>query len=60
MRKFGVHAFLLGGSWDNQIAPRVIAQAAELGFDLVEIPPSEEGGVLTPIWAGIRGSTGCG
>jgi D-psicose/D-tagatose/L-ribulose 3-epimerase len=38
MPKYGVHAFLLEGSWDNQIAPKVIAEAAELGFDLIEIP----------------------
>lgn len=38
MPKYGVHAFLLEGSWNNEIAPRVIAQAAELGFDFVEIP----------------------
>ena len=38
MPKYGVHAFLLEGSWSNDIAPRVIAQAAELGFDVVEIP----------------------
>jgi len=38
MPKYGVHAFLLEGSWNNEIAPRVIAQAAELGFDFLEIP----------------------
>ena len=38
MPKFGVHAFSLEGSWNNQNAPRVIAQAAELGFGLLEIP----------------------
>ena len=38
MPKYEVHAFLLEGSWSNDIAPRVIAQAAELGFDVVEIP----------------------
>jgi D-psicose/D-tagatose/L-ribulose 3-epimerase len=38
MPKYGVHAFLLEGSWNSEIAPRVIAQAAELGFDFVEIP----------------------
>jgi len=29
---------LLQGSWDNQIAPKVIAKVAEVGFDLIEIP----------------------
>ena len=38
MPKYGLHAFLLEGSWSNEIAPPVIAQAAELGFDFVEIP----------------------
>lgn len=38
MPQYAVHAFLLEGTWNNQVAPRVIAQAAELGFDLLEIP----------------------
>ena len=38
MPKYGVHGFLLQGSWNNQIAPRVIAEVAELGFDLIQIP----------------------
>jgi D-psicose/D-tagatose/L-ribulose 3-epimerase len=38
MPKYGVHGFLLEGSWDNQIAPQVIPKVAELGFDLIEIP----------------------
>lgn len=38
MPKYGVHAFLLEGSWNNEVGPRVIAQAAELGFELIEIP----------------------
>ena len=44
MPKFGIHAFTLEGFWNNDLAPKVIAQAAELGFDLLEIPllkPSE-------------------
>ena len=36
--KYGVHAFLLEGSRNNEVAARVIAQVAELGFDFVEIP----------------------
>jgi D-psicose/D-tagatose/L-ribulose 3-epimerase len=38
MPKYGIHAFTLDGFWNNQIAPRVIGQAAELGFDQIEIP----------------------
>jgi D-psicose/D-tagatose/L-ribulose 3-epimerase len=38
MPKYGIHAFTLNGFWDNQIAPKVIAEAAELGFDSLEIP----------------------
>ncbi|MBV8415107.1 MAG: hypothetical protein JO251_07850, partial [Verrucomicrobia bacterium] len=38
MPRFGIHAFTLDGDWNNQIAPKVIAQAAELGFDFLEIP----------------------
>jgi D-psicose/D-tagatose/L-ribulose 3-epimerase len=38
MPKYGVHGFLLEGSWDDQLAPKVIAEVAELGFDLIEIP----------------------
>jgi D-psicose/D-tagatose/L-ribulose 3-epimerase len=44
MPKYGIHAFTLEGFWNNDLAPKVIAQAAELGFDLLEIPllkPSE-------------------
>ncbi len=38
MPKYGIHAFTLNGFWDNQIASKVIAEAAELGLDLIEIP----------------------
>ncbi len=38
MPEYGVHAFFLEGFWNNEIAPRVNAQAAELGFDGVEMP----------------------
>jgi D-psicose/D-tagatose/L-ribulose 3-epimerase len=38
MLKYGVHAFTLNGEWNNKIAPAVIRQAGELGFDLLEIP----------------------
>jgi D-psicose/D-tagatose/L-ribulose 3-epimerase len=38
MPKYGIHAFTLDGFWNNEVAPKVIAQAAELGFDLLEIP----------------------
>jgi D-psicose/D-tagatose/L-ribulose 3-epimerase len=38
MQKFGTHAFTLNGEWNNKIAPAVIEQAGELGFDLIEIP----------------------
>jgi len=38
MPKYGIHAFTLDGFWNNQIASRVIGQAAELGFDQIEIP----------------------
>ena len=38
MPKYGIHAFTLEGFWNNELAPKVIAQAAELGFDLLEIP----------------------
>jgi len=38
MPKYGIHAFALDGFWNNQIAPRVIGQAAELGFEQIEIP----------------------
>jgi D-psicose/D-tagatose/L-ribulose 3-epimerase len=44
MPKYGIHAFTLEGFWNNDLAPKVIAEAAELGFDLLEIPllkPSE-------------------
>lgn len=44
MPKYGIHAFTLEGFWNNELAPKVTAQAAELGFDLLEIPllkPSE-------------------
>jgi D-psicose/D-tagatose/L-ribulose 3-epimerase len=44
MPKYGIHAFTLEGFWNNELAPKVIGQAAELGFDLLEIPllkPSE-------------------
>jgi D-psicose/D-tagatose/L-ribulose 3-epimerase len=38
MPRYGIHAFTLEGDWNNQIAPKIIAQAAELGFDFLEIP----------------------
>ncbi len=38
MPKFGTHAFTLNGEWNNKIAPAVIEQAGEIGFDLIEIP----------------------
>ena len=44
MPKYAVHAFTLEGFWNNDLAPKVIGQAAELGFDLLEIlllKPSE-------------------
>lgn len=54
MPQFGTHAFTLEGDWNDQLAPQVIAQAAELGFDFLEIPigqralllRGEEGNVL--------------
>src|SRR5260370_56485 len=38
MPRYGIHAFTLEGDWNNQIAAKTIAQAAELGFDFLEIP----------------------
>jgi D-psicose/D-tagatose/L-ribulose 3-epimerase len=38
MPKYGIHAFTLEGFWNNQVGPKVIRQAAELGFELIEIP----------------------
>ena len=38
MPRYGIHAFTLEGDWNNQIAPKIITQAAELGFDFLEIP----------------------
>jgi hypothetical protein len=38
MPRFGTHAFTLEGDWSNQLAPQVVTQAAELGFDFLEIP----------------------
>jgi D-psicose/D-tagatose/L-ribulose 3-epimerase len=38
MPKFGIHSFTLNGEWRNEIAPSILQQAANLGFDFVEIP----------------------
>jgi D-psicose/D-tagatose/L-ribulose 3-epimerase len=44
MPRYGTHPFTLEGDWNNRLAPQIIALAAELGFDFLEIPvfrPSE-------------------
>ncbi len=38
MVKFGAHAFVWTGNWTAQSGDEVIAQAAEAGFDFLEIP----------------------
>jgi D-psicose/D-tagatose/L-ribulose 3-epimerase len=38
MNKLGVHALVWVGSWSHEECERAIAQTAELGFDLIEIP----------------------
>jgi D-psicose/D-tagatose/L-ribulose 3-epimerase len=38
MPRFGTHAFTLHGVWNDEVAPKVISLAAELGFDFLEIP----------------------
>ena len=38
MPTIGVHAFVLNGDWNNDIAPETIRLSAEMGFDLLEIP----------------------
>ncbi|MBS0444390.1 MAG: sugar phosphate isomerase/epimerase [Proteobacteria bacterium] len=38
MNKLGVHALVWVGGWSRDECERAIAQTAELGFDLIEIP----------------------
>src|SRR6478735_1511799 len=38
MNKLGVHALVWVGGWNHDECERAIAQTAELGFDLIEIP----------------------
>ena len=38
MNKLGVHALVWVGGWSYDECERAIAQTAELGFDLIEIP----------------------
>jgi D-psicose/D-tagatose/L-ribulose 3-epimerase len=38
MNKLGVHALVWVGGWSHDECERAIAQTAELGFDLIEIP----------------------
>jgi len=38
MNKLGVHALVWVGGWSHAECERAIAQTAELGFDLIEIP----------------------
>jgi D-psicose/D-tagatose/L-ribulose 3-epimerase len=38
MNKLGVHALVWVGGWSHDECERAVAQTAELGFDLIEIP----------------------
>jgi D-psicose/D-tagatose/L-ribulose 3-epimerase len=38
MNKLGVHALVWAGGWSHDECERAIAQTAEIGFDLIEIP----------------------
>src|SRR3982751_1153552 len=38
MNKLGVHALVWVGGWSHDECERAIAQTAEIGFDLIEIP----------------------
>ena len=38
MIKFGAHAFVWSGEWTTEIGNQTIQKAAEVGFDLIEIP----------------------
>ena len=47
MNKLGVHALVWVGGWSHDECERAIAQTAELGFDLIEIPALDPSSIDT-------------
>jgi len=47
MNKLGVHALVWVGGWNHDECERAIAQTAELGFDLIEIPALDPASIDT-------------
>jgi len=47
MNKLGVHALVWVGGWNHAECERAIAQSAELGFDLIEIPALDPASIDT-------------
>ena len=47
MNQLGVHALVWVGGWSHAECERAIAQTAELGFDLIEIPALDPGSIDT-------------
>ena len=54
MPKYGIQAFTLEGFWNNDPAPKVIGQAAELGFDMLEIPLLKPAELVLEAFAAIN------
>lgn len=48
MNKLGVHALVWVGGWSHDECERAIAQTAELGFDLIEIPALDPASIDAP------------
>jgi len=47
MNKLGVHALVWVGGWSHDECERAIAQTAEIGFDLIEIPALDPASIDT-------------
>ena len=47
MNKLGVHALVWVGGWSHDECERAIAQTAEIGFDLIEIPALDPSSIDT-------------
>ena len=51
MNKLGVHALVWVGGWSHEECERAIAQTAEIGFDLIEIPALDPSSIDTAFTA---------
>lgn len=60
MNKLGVHALVWQKAWSHDECSRAIANTAEVGFDLIEIPALDPGSIDTAFTAKALQKAGIG